>query len=388
MIKKIVEMIDWPTCFFAGALIALGVLMVASSSLHIARHDFHNPWHFFLHHICFLGVGIFLAALVCFIPMERWRSSAIGLFLFGLFLLVLVLIPGLGRNVNGSIRWLNLGPLGFQVSEVMKLFFIIYIGDFLVRWQPSLATEFKSFLKFLIVFSLVGCLLLAEPDFGSLVVILVASGSMLFLAGSRLRYFVGGLGGALLVLAGLIYFEPYRMKRLIAFLHPWHHQFSSGYQLTQSLIAFGQGGIWGRGLGHGLQKLFYLPEAHTDFLFAVLAEELGLVGALAVVILFMCLIMRLFAIARMAFQKKAHYHGLVVYGIATWFAVQAMINIGVNTGVLPTKGLTLPLMSYGGSSIVISCIALAIVLRVRYELKSYSPSELRSFSVREKSFIW
>ncbi len=387
MIKKMLEVMDWPTCFFSGALLSLGMLMVASSSLNIAGHHFHNPWHFFLHHVCFLVVGLVLACGVSMVPMRLWRRLAPCLFFLGLLLLALVLVPGLGRNINGSTRWLHLGPLGFQVSELMKLFFILYIADFFVRWQPSLEVEFKCFFKYMVVFGMVAVLLLAEPDFGSTVVILLSSGTMLFVVGSRLRYFAGGVALAATALAALVYAEPYRMKRLVAFLHPWQHQFSSGYQLTQSLIAFGQGGIWGRGLGHGLQKMFYLPEAHTDFLFAVLTEELGLVGALVVLALFFALICRMFAIARLAFAKRAHFHGLVVYGIATWFALQAMINIGVNAGVLPTKGLTLPLMSYGGSSMVISCVALAVVLRVYYEINHHSLAELKAFSIHPKRFF-
>lgn len=387
MIKRMLEAMDWPTCFFAGTLLSLGMLMVASSSLNIAGQHFHNPWHFFLHHLCFLTAGLVVGFGVCLVPIRLWRDMSSVLFFVGLVLLGLVLVPGLGRNVNGSIRWLHLGPLGFQVSELMKLFFIVYIADFLVRWQPSLEVEFKCFVKYMVIFSMVAVLLLAEPDFGSMVVILLSSGTMLFVVGSRLRYFLGGIAVAAVGLAGLIYAEPYRMKRLIAFLHPWQHQFSSGYQLTQSLIAFGQGGVWGRGLGHGLQKMFYLPEAHTDFLFAVLTEELGLVGAMVVLCLFFALIYRMFTIARLAFAKRAHYHGLIVYGIATWFALQAMINIGVNTGVLPTKGLTLPLMSYGGSSMMISCVALALVLRIYYEINHFSLAELKAFSVHPKRFF-
>ncbi len=358
---------DMPLLLAVSALLALGLLMVGSASISIADRQLGAPFHYLLRQVAYVGTGVLLAFITVQIPLAAWQRLGPMLLLISLALLLLVLIPGVGRNVNGATRWLSLGVFNLQVSELAKAALIIYAAGYLVRRGDEVRTTVKGFLKplgLLVVFAL---LLLAQPDFGALVVLGATLLGMLFLAGVRLWLFgllVTVAAGALALLATT---SSYRMERLTAFMNPWADPFNSGFQLTQALIAFGRGDWFGVGLGGSVQKLFYLPEAHTDFLFAVLAEELGLFGALGVILLFMFIVWRAFAIGRAAAQAGAHFGAYLAYGIALLIGLQVFINVGVNMGVLPTKGLTLPLMSYGGSSMLVTCVVIGLLLRVDRE---------------------
>jgi cell division protein FtsW len=358
---------DMPLLLAVSALLALGLLMVGSASISIADRQLGAPFHYLLRQIAYVGMGVLLAFITVQIPLAAWQRLGPMLLLISLALLLLVLIPGVGRNVNGATRWLSLGVFNLQVSELAKAALIIYAAGYLVRRGDEVRTTVKGFLKplgLLVVFAL---LLLAQPDFGALVVLGATLLGMLFLAGVRLWLFgllVTVAAGALALLATT---SSYRMERLTTFMNPWADPFNSGFQLTQALIAFGRGDWFGVGLGGSVQKLFYLPEAHTDFLFAVLAEELGLFGALGVILLFMFIVWRAFAIGRAAAQAGAYFGAYLAYGIALLIGLQVFINVGVNMGVLPTKGLTLPLMSYGGSSMLVTCIVIGLLLRVDRE---------------------
>ena len=348
-------------------LIIIGLMMVASSSVMVSTKFYHQPFHFLIRQACYLFVGVIAAMVVMRIDSSAWEKFSVPLLFVCLLMLVLVLIPGIGRIVNGSRRWLAVGPIGIQVSELAKMTMIFYLAGYLVRQKQSVSQSILGFIRPMIVLGIVAFLLLLEPDFGATVVIAGTVMAMLFLSGVKLRYYLGLMlvVGACLVFLALS--SPYRVARLTAFLNPWADQFNSGYQLTQSLIAFGRGGWAGVGLGDGVQKLFYLPEAHTDFLFAVLAEELGLVGILLVLILYSILVFRGLIIGFNANSQDRLFAAYTAYGITFWLGLQASINMGVNAGLLPTKGLTLPLLSYGGASLVVNCIVLAMLLRIDHE---------------------
>lgn len=351
----------------AGLLFAVGVMMVASASMGVAESLYGNAFYFFTRHLIYLVVGL-LAGLVAYqLPVAFWQRMGWPLLIVATVLLVMVLIPHVGRRVNGSMRWLGLGPITIQPSELAKLFVVNFMAGYLVRRGEEVRSRWSGFIKPFVVLSIIVGLLLLEPDFGSVVVAMSAVIGMLFLAGTPLPQFMvlifGSAGlGALIAIA-----EPYRWKRLTAFTDPWADQFDTGYQLTQSLIAFGRGEWWGVGLGNSVQKLFYLPEAHTDFVFAVFAEEFGLVGVSLVIMLFFALVACSLNIGRRAEEAGNHFGGYLANGIGLLIGVQALINIGVNTGFFPTKGLTLPLISYGGSSLVVVFVMLAILLRVDAE---------------------
>jgi cell division protein FtsW len=351
-------------------LLSLGLVMVYSASISIAevgRNTNGSPAYFLVRHGAYLAAGL-MAGLIAFqIPMRLWQKYSFHLFVGGMLLLVLVLVPGIGREVNGSRRWISLLIVNFQPSEFMKLFIVIYVANYTVRKAAYLGNFRKGFLPMLIVMLMVGLLLLLEPDFGSFVVITAIMMAILFLGGINLKLFTGLIGFVVTGLLALIWIEPYRMQRFFGFLDPWDDPYGKGYQLSHALIAFGRGEWLGVGLGGSVEKLFYLPEAHTDFLLAVIAEELGFVGIATVVALFACLVIRAFVIGRQAAMRERFFPALLAQGIGVWMGVQAFINMGVNMGVLPTKGLTLPLMSFGGSSIVVSCLALALLLRVDWE---------------------
>lgn len=351
-------------------LLSLGLVMVYSASISIAeagRGTDGYPSYFLVRHGVYLVVGL-LAGLIAFqVPMQMWQKYSFHLFLLGAALLLLVLIPGIGREVNGSRRWISLVVVNFQPSEFMKLFMVFYVANYTVRKAVYLGSFRKGFLPMLIVTLVVGALLLLEPDFGAFVVITSIMMAILFLGGINLKLFTGLIGFLIVALLALVWIEPYRMQRFFGFMDPWDDPYGKGYQLSHALIAFGRGEWLGVGLGGSVEKLFYLPEAHTDFLLAVIAEELGFIGVMTVVVLFAWLIIRAFIIGRQAAMRERHFPALVAQGIGVWLGVQAFINMGVNMGVLPTKGLTLPLMSFGGSSIVVSCITLAILLRVDWE---------------------
>ncbi|SFN80093.1 cell division protein FtsW [Nitrosospira briensis] len=361
---------DQSLIWSAILLLSLGLVMVYSASISIAEAGQGTngyPAFFFVRHGINLGLGL-LAGLIAFqVPMRLWQKYSFHLFFLGVFLLVLVLIPGIGHEVNGSQRWIPLIVANFQPSEFMKLCMVLYAANYTVRKTAYLGSFRKGFLPMLIVMLMVGVLLLLEPDFGSFVVITVITMAILFLGGVNLKLFAGLIGFLAISLLALIWVEPYRMQRFLGFMDPWDDPYGKGYQLSHALIAFGRGEWLGVGLGGSVEKLFYLPEAHTDFLLAVIAEELGFVGVLTVVSLFACLVIRAFIIGRQAAIRERHFAALVAQGIGVWLGLQAFINMGVNMGVLPTKGLTLPLMSFGGSSLVASCITLAVLLRIDWE---------------------
>ena len=353
------------------ALLAIGIVMVGSASMVISDHHYHTPFYFLFKYVCYVLLGLGLSWVVTRVPMQWWQEKGFSFLLIGLFFLFIVLIPGIGRVVNGSRRWIGLGFLTFQVSELMKLVMILYLARYLTRFQRELETQFSIFLRPMIILAVLAFLLLLEPDFGALVVIAMVTFAMLFLANVRLWPFILLALFAVLSLLLLAWIEPYRLTRLASVWHPWQDPFGSGYQLTQSLIAFGRGGLFGVGLGNGIQKLFYLPEAYTDFIFAVLGEEGGLLGCMIVLGLFSSLIFRTFQLARKAFAQKNLFPGYLAIGLGFWLGLQAIINMSVNVGLLPTKGLTLPFMSYGGSSMLISCVAAGLLLRVSYEVSVY-----------------
>lgn len=349
-------------------LTVLGAIMVGSTSVSIATRDFGAPLHYFLRHIASVGVGCVAFLLARSIPTEVWYRMNALLLLAGLALLTLVLVPGLGVTVNGSTRWLVLGPIRFQASEPARLFLLMYLASYAVRHNKALASTFTSFLKPLLIVGVVGVLLLAEPDFGALVVITATSLGILFVGGSRLRDFLLAAVAAAGILGALVMTSNYRWQRILSYLDPFADPFDSGFQLSNSLIAIGRGDWLGVGLGEGVQKLFYLPEAHTDFVFAVLAEELGFFGSTFVIVLFAILVFRAIAIGRRALSAGLAFQGLLCIGIALMIGIEAFINIGVNIGLLPTKGLTLPLMSYGRSSVVATLLAIGLIARVEHEV--------------------
>ena len=351
-------------------LLTLGLVMVYSASIATAeasKFTGYQPTYYLLRHGVFIAVGL-LAGLFAFqVPVQIWQNYAPYLFLAGAALLVLVLVPGIGREVNGSRRWLSLFVVNLQPSELMKLFAVLYAADYTVRKGKVGHLFKKAFVPMFAVMALVGSLLLLEPDMGAFVVICAIALCTLWLGGFNLKVF-GGLVFALpLAFAALILSSPYRMQRVVGFMDPWSDPYGKGYQLSHALIAFGRGEWLGVGLGASVEKLFYLPEAHTDFLLAVIAEELGFVGVATVIFMFYWLVKRAFEIGRQAIVLDATFAGLAAKGIGIWIGVQTFINMGVNLGLLPTKGLTLPLMSYGGSGVLINCIGLTLLLRIDYE---------------------
>lgn len=352
------------------ALLALGLVMVYSSSIataEAAKYTGYKQSYYLLRHGMYIVVGLFAGVMVFQVPLKTWQEFAPYLFLFGVALLILVLIPGVGKEVNGSRRWLSLFIFNFQPSELMKMVVVLYAADYTVRKGIVKNSLIKAFFPMFAVMLLVGILLLSEPDLGALVVICVIALSTLWLGGFNIKVFGLLLMALPLALAATIIYSPYRMQRVISFMDPWADPYGKGYQLSHALIAFGRGEWLGVGLGASVEKLFYLPEAHTDFLLAVIAEELGFVGVSAVILLFAWLISRAFSIGRQAAMLDRLFGALVAQGIAAWLGIQAMINIGVNMGLLPTKGLTLPLMSYGGSGILMNCLAIAILMRIDWE---------------------
>lgn len=359
--------VDVKLLIVAMILLTIGLVMVGSASISIADKQLSDPFYYFYRQLSFALLGIASAYIVFRIPLSVWEMSGPWLIIASMVLLVMVFIPGLGREVNGSVRWLKLGPITLQASELVKLFVIIYLSGYLVRHNDEVRTYAAGFIKPMALLSLLALLLLFEPDYGAVAVMMVTATVMLWLAGARIFQFVLLVLSLGLALAILAISSPYRMERLTTFLNPWADPFDSGFQLTQALIAFGRGEWFGVGLGSSVQKLFYLPEAHTDFMLAVMAEEMGLVAVLLVIALYSFLVLRAFRIGRLAEQRERPFAGYLAYGIGVWIGLQAFINIGVNMGVLPTKGLTLPLMSYGGSSLVIMCLAIAMLLRVDFE---------------------
>ena len=357
----------------AISIIVLGITMVGSASISIAERNNGEPFYYLYRQLIAAGLGIGLGTIVLFTPMKFWQNVGPIFLLIGILLLIAVLIPGIGREVNGSSRWISMGIFNLQVSELVKLAMVIYLAGYLVRHTENVRKTVKGFIMPMFVLAGVSVLLLMEPDLGAAVVISATAMGMLFLGGVRLWQFLI----LILIMAVGVYFliilEPYRLARLQSFMDPWADPFNTGFQLTQSLIAFGRGELTGVGLGNSIQKLFYLPEGHTDFLFAVLAEELGGIGAISVIALFSALVSRIFVLARKADIANQTFSAYMMFGLAIWIGLQAFVNIAVNMGALPTKGLTLPLMSYGGSSMMIMCIVIALILRAEHETRFKDP---------------
>lgn len=358
-------------------LLSIGFVMVYSASIMTAetmKATGYRGTYFMMRHAVYLFVGVTAAIVVFQIPMALWQRAAPFLFMAGGLLLVLVLIPGIGNVVNGSRRWINLGFMTMQPSEVMKLLTVIYAADYTVRKAAFMDDFKKSFLPMFSVMVFMAALLLRQPDFGALVVITSIAMSILFLGGLNWRVFAA----LLVLLAGafvvLIVSSPYRLQRILGFMDPWADPFGKGYQLSHSLIAFGRGEWLGVGLGASVEKLFYLPEAHTDFLLAVIGEELGFIGIAVVLALFVTFIYRTFMVGREAMMRERYFAALVAQGIGVWLSVQAFINMGVNMGLLPTKGLTLPFLSFGGTGVLMNCVAVAVLLRIDFENRATSVS--------------
>jgi len=361
---------DRSLAWAALLLVALGLVMVYSASIATAessRYSGYNPAYFLLRHAVFLALALAAATAVFLVPIRYWQKAAPWLFCASLALLVLVLVPGIGREVNGARRWINLAVASVQPSELMKIAVVLYAADYTVRKRAVLKQFKRGLLPLLAVMLVVAWLLLREPDFGAFVVVAVTAFGVLFLGGMSGRHFSALLAMLAAGFAGLVLSSPYRMQRIFGFMDPWSDAYGKGYQLSHALIAFGRGEWLGVGLGASVEKLHYLPEAHTDFLLAVIAEELGLAGVVAVIALFGWIVLRAFAIGRQAAMRERHFHALAAQGIAIWIGFQALINMGVNMGLLPTKGLTLPLMSFGGSGLIVNCVAIAMLIRIDWE---------------------
>jgi cell division protein FtsW len=365
---------DGMTLGLTAALLLIGLVMVTSASMSVAARDLGNPFFYLERQFVYGFIGLLAAWVVTRVPTELWDKYSLALLLFGLLLLLLVLIPGIGAMVNGARRWLRVGPVNFQVSELAKVLVLTWVCSYCVRKRGELEQTLGGLAKPVGLLAVAAVLLLLEPDFGATTVLFATGFAVLFVAGARLRYVLLAVTLAAGTLGLLALTSSYRLKRLTGFLHPWDHPFDTGFQLTQSLIAIGRGAWFGVGLGASVQKLFYLPEAHTDFVFAVLAEELGLVGVIGVIALFLGLVWRSFQISRNAAQAGLRFQAYLALSFGVWIGLQAIVNIGVNMGVLPTKGLTLPLLSYGRSSLLVTLAWIGVLLRIHHETKCASRS--------------
>jgi cell division protein FtsW len=359
--------IDWVLLSVAILLLSFGLVMVASSSMTVGDRLAGDPFFYVYRHLFAMSLGLLAAVLVFQAPMEQWQKAGPLLVFFGLILLMLLLVPGVGKTVNGATRWIPLGVFNLQSSEFVKLFMVLYLAGYLVRRQDEVARSFWGFAKPMLLLIITSSLILLQPDFGTTVVLFATALGMLFLGGVVLYQFVTLIIFSSLAGGALIYFSAYRWQRLTTFINPWDDPFNTDFQLSQALIAFGRGEINGVGLGNGIQKQFYLPEAHTDFIMAVVGEEFGLIGTLGVILLFAFITWRAFRIGAMAEERGERFSAYTAYGLGLWLGMQAFINIGVNVGMLPTKGLTLPFMSYGGNSIIVACMVIALLLRIDYE---------------------
>ena len=350
------------------ALLLGGFVILASASISVSDNLTGNPFHYLQRQLLAAAIGVVAGGVCLFIPMQVWRNVGPILLFLGIALLVVVLIPGIGYEVNGARRWVRVGIMNLQVSEPARLCILMYLSGYLVRRSKTLREEFVGFLRPMIVLTVACVLLLKEPDFGAAIVLLATALVMLFIAGARIRDFILFFSAAAIAMAALAITSPYRMKRLTGFMDPWSDPYDSGFQLTQSLIAIGRGEWFGVGLGDSVQKLFYLPEAHTDFVFAVFAEEFGLLGSLVLIALFLALLWRVFKLGLRAHESERFFEAYLAIGLGTWLGLQAFINVGVNMGMLPTKGLTLPLISYGRSSLIVTMICIGLLLRIHHEL--------------------
>jgi len=354
----------------AIALYVIGLVMVASSSMPVAERLFNNPFHFVMRHMIYICLSIGIAIVALQIPMSWWHKNSGALLLLGIGLLVVVLV--IGRSVNGSTRWIVVGPITIQAAEPAKLFFFCYLSAYLVRRRDEVIENIKGFAKPLVVFGVLAMLLLLQPDLGTVIVMFVTTFGLLFLAGAKLWQFIAIAIVGVAALSSLAVLEPYRWRRVTSFLDPWADPFGSGYQLTQSLMAYGRGEVTGQGLGNSIQKLEYLPEAHTDFVMAVLAEEFGFIGISSVLLLSSIVVVKALLLGRKAVNKEKYFEGFYAYAIGIWMCFQAAVNIGASAGIVPTKGLTMPLISYGGSSMIIMTIAFVVLIRIDHEIRLQS----------------
>ncbi|MGD9292257.1 MAG: putative lipid II flippase FtsW [Gammaproteobacteria bacterium] len=362
-----IEETDRLLVLVVAAIVGLGLLMVVSASITAADRELGQPFFYLTRQIIYLGIGIGVALGCLLVPMDVWERSSPIMLIVAYLLLAAVLIPGVGREVNGSTRWLPLGPVNLQVSEPARLLILVFVAGYVARRSEELATTASGFFKPVSLVLLACLLLLMEPDFGAATVLMATAMAVLFAGGVRLKYFLLLAVPMAAGLAALALMSPYRLRRLTAFLDPWSDPYDSGFQLTQSLIAIGRGEVGGVGLGGSVQKLFYLPEAHTDFVFAVFAEEFGLLGVVILVALYGVLVWRIMSVSSRCAGAGALFPACLTFGLGAWLGAQAIVNIGVNMGLLPTKGLTLPLMSFGGSSLITCCAAIGIILRADLE---------------------
>nr|WP_202602385.1 cell division protein FtsW [Vibrio toranzoniae] len=359
---------DRQLVWIALGLMLTGLVMVTSASFPISARLTDQPFHFMFRHAIFLVLALGVSSVILQIPMKRWFQYSTYLLGLSFFLLIVVLV--VGKSVNGASRWIPLGLFNLQPAEVAKLSLFIFMAGYLVRKQDEVRkTFFGGFAKPIMVFGAFAVLLLGQPDLGTVVVMLVTLFGMLFIAGAKLSQFIALMVAGIAAVVGLIVVEPYRVRRVTSFWEPWNDPFGSGYQLTQSLMAFGRGDWMGQGLGNSVQKLEYLPEAHTDFVFAVLAEELGFVGVTLVLILIFSLVFKAILIGKKAFESDQLFNGYLAFGIGIWFAFQTLVNVGAASGIVPTKGLTLPLISYGGSSLIVMSVAVSMLLRIDHECR-------------------
>ncbi len=359
---------DRQIVWLAFGLMLTGLVMVTSASFPISTRLTGSPFHFMVRHAIFLFLALSAAIVVIQIPLERWMKHSVHLLLVSMFLLLVVLVAG--HSVNGASRWIPLGLFNLQPAEIAKLSLFIFMSSYLVRKNDEVRDSFfGGFIKPIIVFTCLAVLLLLQPDLGTVVVMLVTLFAMLFIAGAKLVQFLSLLVIGVGVVTILIISEPYRMRRMTSFWRPFEDPFGNGYQLTQSLMAFGRGDWFGQGLGNSIQKLEYLPEAHTDFVFAVVAEELGFIGVVCILLMIFALVYKALNIGRKALESGEIFGGFLAVSISIWFAFQTLINVGAAAGIVPTKGLTLPLISYGGSSLIIMTIAVALLLRIDYECR-------------------
>ncbi|MET1219826.1 MAG: cell division protein FtsW [Glaciecola sp.] len=362
------------------ALLSLGIVIVSSASMPEGTAKFDNPYHFIIRHIIFACVAFVIGMLTLTIPMSVWQKYNPYLLFAAFLLLIAVLL--VGRSVNGATRWIALGPINIQAAEPAKLFFFAYLAGYLVRRYEEVTEHLKGYAKPMVVFFVLGVLLLNQPDFGTTVVMFITTLGLLFLVGAKILPFVATIATGAALIVVLIIFAEYRMRRITAFLDPWADPFGSGYQLTQSLMAYGRGDWFGQGLGNSLQKLQFLPEAHTDFIVAILAEELGFVGVLVLLGLIMALVFKALFLGKRALQHGMAFSGYFAYAIGIWFSFQTVVNIGASAGALPTKGLTLPLVSYGGSSLITMAIAVAVLLRIDYECRMAAKAQAKKVSIK------
>jgi len=360
---------DWLLLLCVAFLVGLGCVMVASASMSAADRTYGAPFHFVYRHGIALGLALAAAAVVFAIPMRWWEGYGTLLFFVGLVMLMLVLVPGVGRSANGATRWIPLGPFNLQSSEFMKFFAVIYIAGYLVRRREEVATQFMGFMKPMILMVIAATLIMAQPDFGTTAVLLATVLGMLFLGGVQVSHFSALFAMVGVAMAALVASSPYRMDRITSFLNPFDDPYDKGFQLAQALIAFGRGEWFGVGLGNGIQKQFYLPEAHTDFIMAVIGEEFGLFGTLLVLFAFAFIVWRAFRLGLHAHRAGHRFEAYLAQGFGLGLGLQALVNIGVNVGLLPTKGLTLPFMSYGSNSLIVACMAAAVLLRIDYEMR-------------------